>query len=139
MNIPRYAEATAGDRIGEMNEIRDRLHRWVRLDQQPAPLPLDHPAQEDLSVAQITFGIWGSRMSGGARTGNVHPVPVIHNEVLRTRVSFPHTGAVAAQRAAAHTAILYFPYLSSIWEVSDERISAVVALIRLARALDPIG
>ena len=34
-----------------MNEIKDRLHRWVRLDQQPAPLPLDHPAQDDLSAA----------------------------------------------------------------------------------------
>ncbi len=34
-----------------MNEIKDRLHRWVRLDQQPAPLPPDHPAQGDISAA----------------------------------------------------------------------------------------
>ena len=34
-----------------MNEIRDRLHRWMRLDQQPAALRLDHPAQNDISAA----------------------------------------------------------------------------------------
>ena len=34
-----------------MNRITDRLRRWLRLDQQPSPLPLDHPAQDDLSAA----------------------------------------------------------------------------------------